>query len=117
MSELFFIHFLLGPFFLVLAIIFRVYTPTSINGTYGYRTRYSMKSQEVWEEGNRYSSNLMIGVGIVVTIAQVIFYFTLSASNQILVATLLLVVLLIAIIPITEAHLRKNFDEEGKYKI
>ncbi|MEL7145673.1 MAG: SdpI family protein, partial [Bacteroidota bacterium] len=101
---------------LVLAVIFRSFPPKSINGLYGYRTAFSMKSQEVWNEGNRYSFNLMIAVGAIVTLTQIILHFTMSGNLKILMATILLVVLLIAIIPATEDHLRKHFDKEGKPK-
>ena len=105
---------LIGPLFLILAIIFRTFPPKTINGVYGYRTPYSMKSQEVWDEANKFSFNLIIGVGIIITLTQLIFHFSLKGHLKLTIPTILLVVLLVAIIPITEVHIRKHFDKEGK---
>ncbi|MEQ8241762.1 SdpI family protein [Fulvivirga sp.] len=116
MDETILTQLLIGPLFLVLIIIFRAFPPKSINGIYGYRTPYSMKSQEAWDEANRFSLNLMLGVGIIVTLTQIVLYFTLAGQLKLIIPTILLVVLLIAIIPVTEIHLRKYFDKEGKPK-
>ena len=106
----------IGPLFLVLAIIFRAFPPKSINSFYGYRTAYSMTSQEVWDEANRYSFNLMLWIGIIVTLTQVVLQFTVEGDLKMLIPTIMLVTLLIAMIPATEVHLRKHFDKEGKPK-
>lgn len=111
------LQLLIGPMFLAFAIIFKLFPPKSINGLYGYRTSYSMRSQEVWDEGNRFSFNLMVGIGVIVLLTQAILYFTMEGEWQLLIPTSLLVVLLVAMIPVTEAHLRKHFDEEGKPRI
>ena len=113
MENTLFIQLLIGPLFLVLAIIFKLFPPKSINNIYGYRTSYSMRSQAVWDEANRFSCNLMVGTGVIVIIAQIISHFMLEVGLSLTVPIVLLVVLLIAIIPITERHLRKNFDKEG----
>lgn len=113
MDETIITQLLIGPLFLILAIIFKTFPPKSINAIYGYRTPYSMKSQEVWDEANRYCNNLMFGVGIIVTLTQIVLFFTLEGQLKILIPTMLLVVLLVSMIPITEVHLRKNFDKEG----
>ena len=107
------IHLLIGPLFLLLAIVFKLFPPKSINNLYGYRTSYSMRSKAVWDEANRFSCNLMVGIGVIVILAQVITHFTLEESLSLTIPIVLLVALLIAIIPITERHLRKNFDKEG----
>jgi uncharacterized membrane protein len=114
MDKTLLIQLLIGPLFLVIALIFKKFPPKTINGVYGYRTTYSMKSQEVWDEANRYSVNLMIGVGIIVTLTQLILQFMLKGQLRFTIPTILLVFLLIAIIPLTEVHLRKRFDNEGK---
>ena len=89
---------LFGPLMLVAGIIFRTFPPKSINIIYGYRTPYAMKSLEVWDEANKFSFNLMIGVGLIVTIVQIILHFTSSgASKNGIIVVIVLVVLLISV--------------------
>ena len=75
-----------------------------------------MKNQETWDESNRYSINLMISIGIITTLVQGIFYFALGPKNAVAIATAVMVVLLLITIRMTENHLKKMFDKEGKRK-
>ncbi|MEQ6121436.1 SdpI family protein [Reichenbachiella sp. MALMAid0571] len=109
-------QFMIGPLLLLLSIVFKLFPPKKINYLYGYRTKRSMKNQETWDEANRYSFNLMIPIGIITTLLQGIFYFTLGSKNAVAIASAVMVVLLLITIPMTENHLKKNFDNEGKRK-
>lgn len=109
-----FTQLILGPLMVVLALIFKFYPPKKINDLYGYRTKRSKKSQEVWDEANRYNPNLILMVAIITTIVQGILFLTSGAKVATAAAAAVLVVLLLATIPITESHLKKNFDENGK---
>ena len=73
-----------------------------------------MKSKESWEEGNRYSSNLMILAAVLTCITQIITQYTIKGEWMFLVPVIVMCVLLVAIIPLTEIHLKKLFDKEGK---
>lgn len=108
------LQFIIGPLLLLLSIVFKHFPPKKINYLYGYRTKRSMKNQETWDEANRYSPNLMILVSIITTLLQGIFYFTLGPKYAIGIATAVMVVLVLITIPMTENHLKKNFDNEGK---
>ncbi|MEM6642578.1 MAG: SdpI family protein [Bacteroidota bacterium] len=103
-------QFLIGPLLLILSILFKIFPPKKINDLYGYRTTRSMKSQEAWEASNRLSSNLMVGVAVVCCAVQLILFFLLSPATAILVTCILMCVLLLALIPITENFLKKNFE-------
>lgn len=106
-------HLAFGPLMVILAIIFKKFPPKRINWIYGYRTSYSMRSQEVWDEANRFSINLMIGMGIILSMIQMILYFTAKEKFQLIFTLILLVALFVAMMIITEKHLKKHFDEDG----
>jgi len=110
------LQFMIGPLLLLLSIVFKLFPPKKINYLYGYRTKRSMKNQETWDEANKHSINLMIPIGIITTLLQGIFYFTLGPKYAVAIATAIMVVLLLITIPLTENHLKKNFDNEGKRK-
>ena len=114
MENLFWMHFILGPFFLGIAFLFKIFPPRSINYLYGYRTRRSMKSDTTWQAANKLSANLMVGVGFATCLAQGIFYSVgMAFEAYVGWSSGVLVVLLLATIPVVEAHLKKNFDEQG----
>ena len=109
-------HFLIGPLLTLIAIIVKYNPPKKINHLYGYRTSRSMKSQEVWDVANAYSTDLMIWVGIITTISQIILYLITSPLNALLIPCLIMIILLIGMIVRTENYLKANFDSEGKRK-
>lgn len=75
-----------------------------------------MRSKESWEAANIYAYDLMLWVAIITTICQIVMYFFLSPESTLLIASVILCVLLVAIIPVVERYLIKNFDEKGKPK-
>jgi uncharacterized membrane protein len=107
-------HLLLGPVILGVAIFFRVYPPAEINHTYGYRTATSMRSQEVWDEAQRYSANAMVIAGAMVIICQILSAITMKPALSLGTSVALLLLSIIAVLPITEAHLNNTFDGQGQ---
>lgn len=110
-------HLVLGPLILIIAIIFKAFPPKTINRIYGYRTSMSMKSQDVWKEANRYSSNLLMLAAIATISFQIISYKIMRPSISIIASCIFLVFISVAAVLTTEKHLRKHFDEDGKRKI
>lgn len=108
MSQLLYFHLLLGPLLLVLAFIYKKFPPKKINSFYGYRTPRSMRSQESWDCANLFSANAFIIVSALICLVQVIFYSLMNSKDSILWSSGFLVAGLIAIIPLTEIHLRKK---------
>ena len=106
-------HLFIGPVILLLALFYKLKPPQKINDLYGYRTPRSMKSLAVWKEANRYSSNALLAVALITCISQVPSHFLLSGVWMYLLPVILMCVLLIATIPLTEAHLKKHFDDDG----
>lgn len=107
-------HLCLGPLILIIAIIFYKYPPKTINHVYGYRTNRSMRSQPAWDEAQRFSSRWMLIMAIITTGYQVVSIFIMPYRASTLSSAIVLCVLLIAVLPITERHLKQRFDGEGK---
>jgi uncharacterized membrane protein len=108
-----FLPLMIGPLMLIVSLIFIIFPPKKINWLYGYRTSRSMKSQAVWDEGNRYSARLMLWISVITTAVQLVCTILLSMKVAIGIAAGVLVTLLLASIPVTENHLKKHFDDEG----
>lgn len=95
--------------------------PGQINGVYGYRTRWSGKSQETWDYAHQRIAALWIKTGVVLLVSSVAALaacWVLAAGElfYILSAAMMLVqtaVMLGTIFPV-EKGLREHFDEEGK---
>jgi hypothetical protein len=67
-----------------------------------------MKSQEAWDCANLYSINALTVVAILTCIVQVIAYALIKSELSILWAAGFLTIGVIAIIPITETHLKNR---------
>jgi hypothetical protein len=113
------------PIFLVVyGSIYSKKTPADINGSNGYKTARSKLSQETWEFANRYSARIerIVGWVLLVLSLAVLLLFLRGKSDAVVsnfgVGILLVqvVVFIVAIIPPTEAALKKNFDENGRRK-
>ena len=68
---------LIGLLFVLIGLMQKYLPPKKINGWYGYRTATAKSSQQLWDEGNRYSALYMIKAGLIVL---VIGYFINAAS-------------------------------------
>ena len=83
-----FVHLLIGPIITLVGYIFTMYPPKKINYIYGYRTPMSMKNENTWKEGNAYSMEAMIKVGILTTLfqvlTQILFGFEISIMSSLL---------------------------------
>jgi uncharacterized membrane protein len=98
----------------------RRFPPKEINSLYGYRTTLSMKSQQNWDEGNRYSTALIIKCGWVLVITGLIITALLmlvpiSPEARTLTKVILMLACAFATVIIlfraTEKHLKNKFDQ------
>ncbi|MFY0650908.1 MAG: SdpI family protein [Cyclobacteriaceae bacterium] len=96
--------------------VYRFFPPKKINMLYGYRTNRSMKTQEIWNESNRFFSMLWFWFNLATLMAWIILK-SLNVTST-LVQYLLFTNLggIFILILFTEIHLRKNFDRDGKRK-
>ena len=102
--------------FLTLSILYRLFPPKSINIIYGYRTKKSMKTQDIWDESNRFCANMLILMYSISLAAALLSQFVFDFKEGIRYAGISSFVGLFACILITEIHLWKNFDKDGKRK-
>ncbi|MCT8976576.1 SdpI family protein [Clostridium sp. CX1] len=97
---------------LAFGIIPKIVKPKKINSWYGYRTPLSMKNQEIWDEGNRYSTNQYIIAGIILLIIGRIGYAFLGTKGYLVPLIGFLPVLYFTIFTV-DKHLKKTFDSNG----
>lgn len=93
-------------------IIPKIVRPKKINSWYGYRTTLSMKNQETWDEGNKYSTNQYIIAGVILLILGRIG-LALFQSKGYLVPLVAFIPVLMLTVFTTEKHLKKVFDSNG----
>lgn len=105
-KTLLFVHFIMGPLLLIIALLIKRFPPRKINAFYGYRTRRSMQSQKAWDEANAYSSRGLIVVAVCLSFIQLITYFLLGFETSFLVCSGVLVIGLFAMMFFTERHLK-----------
>lgn len=84
-----------------------------MNHTYGYRTAAAFRSQAEWDEAQRFSAKVMMGAALLIIVGQVLAIATTKPPVALIVSVLLLVLAVLAVVPITEAHLRTTFDSHG----
>ncbi len=110
MDGLVWIHLLLGPFVLVLVVLFRFFPPRKINYLCGYRTPRSMKSQEAWDEGNRFSAIWLLWATGVTCFVQFSLCIWLGPEDSLLPTVIVLLLAMLSALPATEMHLRRRFE-------
>ncbi|MBN1270533.1 MAG: SdpI family protein [Kiritimatiellae bacterium] len=108
------IHLCFGPLLLGGGIYFRTHLPEHINGAYGHRTAMSIKSQEAWDEAQKFSANAMIVAAVAVIAFQVFSVCKMSPGRSLFTSWAVFMAALFAICPLTEWHLRRHFDDQGR---
>ncbi len=93
-------------------IVPKIVRPKKINSWYGYRTVTSMKNQETWDEGNKYSSTQYIIAGVILLIIGRISY-AIVANKPYLAPLIAFIPVLMLTVFTTEKHLKKVFDSNG----
>jgi uncharacterized membrane protein len=119
-----FFYVLTGISCIIVGVYSKLFPRTKINEVSGYRTYRSMKNQDTWDEGNRYSSTMTIYGGILSTILSLIIFIIVKDQNESIIehgaeiaAGLSLLIGLIFPVLLTEIHLKKMFNERGEKKI
>ena len=111
-------------FLIVYGSVYIRKVPADINGSNGYKTARSKLSQETWEFANHYSARIERNVGwILLVLSLVALLLFLRGKSDAVVSNFgigimlaQVVVFVLAVIPPTEAALKKNFDEAGNRK-
>lgn len=109
-NPLFLVNVLTGIVFIITAIITLRYPPKKINSFYGYRTKSSMKSQEIWDFAQEYSSRLLYKYGIVLLVLGVLGYFTsFGEVTGVIICLFTMTLLVILLVYKTEKEIKQRF--------
>ncbi|AWI05454.1 SdpI family protein [Clostridium drakei] len=112
-------EYLIGAILITFGVILKLFPPEHINSWYGYKTPFSMKNKDIWNEGNHFAAILLVYIGasslIVAVICDVIYIgdFDRAFKNS----TTISIIGLLCFIPLTEIHLRRLFDKNGNRKM
>ncbi|MGF7029150.1 putative membrane protein [Paenibacillus mucilaginosus] len=101
------ISLVVGLILILSGVLFRKFPPKEINALYGYRTFRSMKSQELWNEGNRYSAFLATRLGITYLVIGGILSFLLPEH----ILPITLIGLIIAIVVVMVVCVEKRLKQ------
>nr|WP_325211891.1 SdpI family protein [uncultured Oscillibacter sp.] len=124
-------EFLLWLFMLAMALLipgsmillgrsFMKNPPGEINDGYGYRTTRSMRNRQTWEFAQRYSGRFWYRAGQPVLVVSLLWMALLfgrevdAVGNFGMILTGLQMVPLLAVIPVTERALKREFDDFGR---
>lgn len=112
----------IGTIFAVFGgLIFRLFPPKNINHIYGYRSRFSMKAQSIWKEGQRYCADTFILIGVIIFVLGVLEYLLFNSihATKIIENTIEGIEILLSILVMyirCETHLKNMFNEDGSIK-
>lgn len=105
--------FLTGFIFFLVALIMYYYPPKNINSLYGYRTSSSMKSQEIWDFSQRFSSLRMIEGGLFLIVFSFLkLAFSFSVAIEMTISTTALILVVIYLLLTTELAIKKKFSNK-----
>lgn len=110
-NDLFLISTTVGAISIVTGFILLKYPPKNINFLYGYRTKNSMKSKEIWDFAQTYSAKLMIKGGFFFIVLGIISqFFGLSQSTNISIGMGTLLLGCVLLIVMTEKKIKQKFE-------
>ena len=98
---------------LLIGTLIKIFPPKFSDKSYGYRTPLSIKDEEIWNEANRYSSNLFLTYSIIFAVADFFGYLFVEGPLSIMLPFFIFVLFLLSLIVVTEIHL-KRFDKKRK---
>ena len=115
-SEFILVHVMLAFSALLPAFLMQFIDIDEPNKLIGYRTKWSMKSQETWKFAQKYSSKMMWWATIVTLTIQLFSFFALEKEAGIIVAVSVFTVGMMSAIVLTEKQLRVRFNKDGTPK-
>ena len=93
--------------------------PEEVNALFGFRTAMSMKNKDTWEFAHKYCGRIWYKTGLIllpVSVIPLLFVFNKDITTVAIVGLIVMFVQLIPMllpIAVTEAALKKTFDENG----
>jgi uncharacterized membrane protein len=109
-ENLFFMPFLIGIIFLNTALIMYRFPVKKINYLFGYRTKNSMKNQQIWNFSQKFSSIKMLQSGLfLVAFSFLGMVFHPDEKVQLIVGIGLSILVCVFLFYTTEKAIKKNF--------
>jgi uncharacterized membrane protein len=107
------VSFLVGIVFFIAAIIMHFFPPKEINYLYGYRTKASMKNQDVWDFSQKYSAGKMFQTALfLIAISFLNLFINISQLSATFLGIGFMIVGCIYMIVSTEKAIKKNFPNQ-----
>ncbi len=107
-------HIVLGFSFFLLTLYFKISNVDNINHLIGYRTPLSMKNKDTLKEANEYSLKLQYQFSLFFLLVELISYLIIGGMVSFYLCSGILTIISIAVIPLTELHLKKTFNKDGE---
>ena len=105
--------FLVGLIFCVTGLITYFFPPKNINHMYGYRTTSSMKSQNIWDFAQRFSSIKMFQMGLLlIVISGLKLILDFSIGQELIVSLISLVIVVVFLFFSVEKAIKKKFPNQ-----
>jgi len=112
---------LVGVVFVLIGWIQKTWPPKKINDLYGYRSDTSKKSQEAWDEGNRYAARYMIKAGVVcivvgLPVSALLHYVKMQGDYKGVIMYMITLAgvmgSVLSMMVKTESHLERKFNQK-----
>lgn len=99
---------------LTIGLIWKIAPPKKINSIFGYRTSLSMSNSDLWNLGNKVSSNVLITGAICLVLINILSFFV-EIDKKFLTAIYLFCVLVVFVLifSITENRLRARLKKKN----
>ena len=102
---------LIGPSFILAGGILYKWPPKKINKFFGYRTKRSRKSKEIWDYAQRHSAIETIKLGLIaMTLSLAGLFWHLNEHISLVLGIVTVIGMTIMLFIRTENALRKRFD-------
>jgi len=100
---------------IILGYIYWKWPPKKINQIYGYRTRRSMKNQEIWDYANKIGAQAIIYTGIITMSFGLIPLF-IDWEHAHFIPLFVMLISLLGTVLYCEILLDNRFDKDGNPK-
>lgn len=105
---------LIGAIYIISGIIHMVFPAKRINASYGYRTRFSMRNNDTWQEAQHFGCRLHIEAGIVIfIIGATIFAFL---KEQVILEIIIFIIFAVFNVFEGDHYLNTIFNKDGTRK-
>lgn len=103
---------LFGLILIIAALLMLIFPPKKPNGIYGYRTQRSMKDQKHWDFAQRYSTKIMMLMGLAsMAFSSAGWLFNLNTGVGVSLGLGWIILVCILLIARVEKALKKEFGD------